>query len=215
MRIPIALAALTFATPLLAGAPWISVELPPNRSDPGTRGAFMVVRTYHHATPVQLIMRGEAHGLVAGRRLSVPLRYRSTHEPTAHAVDRTWDTAGVWVIDARAYNGHGEISAVVGVGADGEAAFVRVPLSVSGAPRTVSGREIDALLASLARGQTPAPLQAGLAGNEWRGLALMAALTVAGLGALGIVVRRVIQFAGRRHIFRAPVGTTGNVPAGG
>lgn len=166
-RTALLLAGLLAAGPALAkGPPWISVELPPNRLDPDTRGAFATIRTYHHQTPAQLIMRGTAEGLVNGRRVSVPLSYRHTRQTGVFALDRTWDSTGVWVLDVRAFDGHFEMSAVVGIGTTGEATFVRVPLSRSGAPRTVSQGEVSGMLTSLLNGQAPAPLRVAGYGPE-------------------------------------------------
>lgn len=160
-RTALALAAVLTASPVLAkGPPWISVELPANRLNPETRGAYLTVRTYHHATPVQLVMRGTAEGLVNGQRRSVDLVFRHTRETGVFALDRSWDTAGVWVLDIRSFDGHFEMSAVVGVGADGEVTMVRVPMSRVGAPRTVSRGEVETILASLDRGQSPPALRA-------------------------------------------------------
>lgn len=159
-RLLATLIALTAATPLVAGAPWISIELPANRIDPETRGAYLVVRTYYHATPAQLIMRGTAEGVVNGARRSVTLSYRSTSQTGVFALDKTWGDEGAWVLDIRAFNGSLEMSAVVGVGTTGEAVFVRVPLGLNGAPRTVSRGEVETMLQALARGQTPPPLAA-------------------------------------------------------
>jgi hypothetical protein len=169
----ILLAALfTIASPLVAGPPWLGVELPANRLDPETRGAFLTVRAYHHQTPVHLVMRGTAEGLVNGRRASVPLRYRTTRQTGVYALDRVWESTGVWVLDIRASEGHGDISAIVGVGPDGEAAFVRVPLGRNGAPRTISRSETEELLASLASGTRPPALARAGFGGEFPGILL-------------------------------------------
>lgn len=173
LRILATIASITTATPLLAGAPWISIELPANRIDPETRGAFLVVRTYHHATPVQLVMRGNAEGLVNGARRSVALSYRSTTQTGVFALDKNWGDGGPWVLDIRAFNGSMEFSAVVGVGTTGEVAFVRVPLAIGGAPRTASRGEVESMLQALARGQTPPPLAAAGFGALGRVLAAL------------------------------------------
>ena len=160
LRTCFTLASLTIATPLVAGAPWISIELPANRINPETRGAYLVVRTYFHATPAQLVMRGTAEGLVNGVRRSVPLAFRTTSQTGVVALDKTWGDGGPWVLDVRAFNGSLEMSAVVGVGTTGEAVLVRVPLGPGGAPRTVTRGEVETMLQALARGQTPPPLAA-------------------------------------------------------
>lgn len=192
-RTALILAALLTASPALAGPPWISVEIPANQIDPETRGAFLTVRTYHHATPRGLVMRGTAEGLVGGRRRSVPLSYRSTRQTGVHALERSWDTAGVWVLDIRAADGHFEISALVGVGSNGEASFVRVPLARTGAPRAASRGEVETLLASLASGQAPPPLRvAGFGPDGGKVYAIMAGLGLLLAGVFSLLARLVV-----------------------
>jgi len=187
---------LLAATPAVAGLPWISIELPANPfSD--SRGAFLVVRTYHHGTPVQLVMRGTAEGLVDGARRSVPLGFTAMSQTGAFAVSRSWPSEGVWVLDIQSFDGRFAISAVVGIGASGEVSLVRVPLARTGSPRTVSRGEIDAMLRALAAGQQPPALQnAGLDTVSRHMLTRLAAIGGACIGAvalLGALVRRTIK----------------------
>jgi hypothetical protein len=197
-------AGLLAASPALAGSPWISVELPANRIDPETRGAYLVVRTYYHATPAQLLMRGTAEGVVNGQRRSVPLSYRPTSHTGVYALERNWDAEGVWVLDIRAFNGTFEMSAVVGVGPEGEAVFVRVPLARTGAPRAVSSSELSGMLASLAEGRAPPPLQAAGFGLAREGQIRFALQAAALLGTITLLVLglnllvRGLRFAWRR-----------------
>ena len=177
---------LLAATPAVAGPPWISIELPANPFSEA-RGAFLVVRTFHHGTPVQLVMQGTAEGLVGGRRRSVPLEFTTLSQTGTFALQRTWASEGVWVLDIRSFDGQGTISAVVGIGAGGEVSLVRVPLARSGAPRAVSRGEVETLLASLAAGQTPPPLAAAGWGHPAHRLQVI--LTTAFfLGILGAAV---------------------------
>jgi len=191
----LALTLLT-ATPAVAGAPWITIELPANPfSD--ARGAFLVVRTYHHGTPVQLVMQGTAEGLVNGARRSVPLGFTALSQFGAFAVSRSWPSEGVWVLDIQSFDGHFAISAVVGIGASGEVSLVRVPLARTGSPRTVSRGEIDSMLRALAAGQQPPALQnAGLDTVSRHMLTRLAAIGGAGIGAValfGALVRRLTK----------------------
>lgn len=194
-RTVLALAAVLTASPALAkGPPWMSIELPANRFNAETRDAYLTVRTYHHGTPAQLVMRGTAEGLVRGERRSVDLVFRHTRDAGVFALDRSWDTTGVWVLDVRAFNGHFEMSAVVGVGANGEVNLVRVPLARTGAPRTVSRGEVETILASLDRGQSPPPLRtAGFGPDGLRVYGSMAAVLLLGGFAATVVARWVIQ----------------------
>ena len=40
------------------GPPWLSIELPANPLDPTTKGAYLVVRTYHHDKSIPMIVEG-------------------------------------------------------------------------------------------------------------------------------------------------------------
>ena len=179
LRSAFVIASLTVATPLMAGAPWISVELPPNRINPETRDAYLIVRTYFHAVPAQLVMRGTAEGLVNGVRRSMPLAFRTTSQTGVVALDRNWGDGGPWVLDIRAFNGSFEMSAVVGVGTTGEATFVRVPLAIGGMPRTPTRAEVGEMLEALAHGRTPPPLSSAAFGMPWRHVALPLATLIA------------------------------------
>lgn len=160
-------ASMLVAAPAIAGAPWISVELPANRINPEMRGAFLTVRTYYHSTPAQLIMRGTAEGLVNGERRSVQLAFRNTEQTGVYALDRNWGDEGAWLLDIRAFNGTFEMSAAVGIGLSGEVNLVRVPLASSGAPRTVTASEVSMMLGALANNQTPPRLLSAGFGLPW------------------------------------------------
>ena len=75
------------ATPAFAGPPWISAEFPANPHETATRGAFLLVHTYHHGTPTEFPLTGTAEGMVNGRRQSMRLTRSSSGEaicsPTA------------------------------------------------------------------------------------------------------------------------------------
>lgn len=146
------------ATPAVAGAPWISVELPANPMDQATRGAFAVVRTYLHERPMPYVVTGTAEGLVAGQRRSLPMTVTSTNETGRMAIMKTWPSDGVWVLKLGVEGM--ELSAAIGVGADGEVAFVRVPTTRGGGPRNFAQGEIESLLRALAAGGRVPVLQA-------------------------------------------------------
>ena len=50
------------------GPPWISIEYPANPHDPASRGAVLVVNTFHHGTPTDFTITGKAEGMVNGVR---------------------------------------------------------------------------------------------------------------------------------------------------
>ena len=71
----LALAALTSAslatTAVASGPPWISIELPANPYDESTKGAYLLVHSFHHGTAIGYIVTGTAEGIVNGERRSV------------------------------------------------------------------------------------------------------------------------------------------------
>jgi len=153
-----ALATIALAAPAIAGGPWISVELPANPMDQATRGAFAVVHTYRHADPMPFVVTGSAEGLVSGQRRSLPMRITATGRTGTMAVQKTWPNDGVWVLKL-GVDGM-QMDAAIGVGIDGEVAFVRVPTTRGGAPRLLAASEVEALLRSLAAGERVASLSA-------------------------------------------------------
>ncbi len=158
----LALAALTSAlcaSPLLAGPPWISIELPANPYDQSTRGAFLLVHAFHHGTAVGYIVTGTAEGIVNGERQSVKLEFSETRREGVHALKRTWPTDGTWTLVIKANQGPDDAAtAVVDLGADGEVMAIRVPTMQRNGwtvPAPVSLGDVDAALraraATLAR----------------------------------------------------------------
>ena len=61
--------ALTGAAPSF-GPPWISIETPANPYDAASRGAFLVVHTFHHGDLAASGVTGTAEGMVSGARRS-------------------------------------------------------------------------------------------------------------------------------------------------
>lgn len=122
--------ALTVATPALAGPPWLSIELPANPYDRASRGAYLLVHTYHHGTSVGFPLTGSAEGIVNGERKSVALRFENTSRTGVYSLRNSWGNAGVWtlVITLRQSKHSGDqAQALVEIGANGEVARVRVP----------------------------------------------------------------------------------------
>lgn len=199
--VPLALASLLAAAaarPALAGPPWISIELPASPFGAETRGAFLLVRTYHHFTAVQLVMSGTAEGLVDGRRRSIPLEIASTSTTGLFTLRKQWPNEGVWVLKITADQANAAATALVGVGSSGEVTMVRVPLSVTGGPRPVSDPEVGVLLRSLAAGRAPSPMAAGLAGD------LVGRVPLWLLGAGGVLAAFPLGFGLGRRRRRAP-----------
>src|SRR2546430_17585756 len=84
--------AALFASPALAGPPWISIELPANPYDQTMRGAFLLVHAFHHGKSMGYIVTGTAAGIVNGARQSVPLEFTETSRDGVHALRPTWPT---------------------------------------------------------------------------------------------------------------------------
>jgi hypothetical protein len=146
--------ALLVATPVLAGPPWIAIEVPPNPFDSASRDAFVVVRTYHHGNPQNLAVTATAEGLVQGERRTMRLTVDNTSRVGVFAIKKQWPSEGVWTLVIVSRDGSGTATALVDIGASGEVAAVRVPTRQQGAykiPRAVAAGEIDASLRTLAQ----------------------------------------------------------------
>lgn len=91
-------ASVVLATPLLAGPPWLTVELPPNPFDRANRGAFLLVHAFHHAGDATEPLTGRAIGNVDGQRRTLPLAFERTERPGVYALKNSWGDKGVWVL---------------------------------------------------------------------------------------------------------------------
>lgn len=148
------LAALTLllAAPVSAkGPPWIAIEYPANPHDQSTRGAALLVRAYHHSTPMGLPVRGTAEGIVNGRRLSQSLDLRPTDLPGVYALRTELPREGTWVLVINLEQGKNDIATAL-VTLDGRAgiAHVEVPATVSSdgwtVPRVVKPADVERAL---------------------------------------------------------------------
>ena len=156
-----ALATALIAAPALGskGPPWISIELPVNPYDQSTRGAFLLVHSFHHGTAMGFIVSGTAEGVVNGERRSLKLDFAGTVREGVYALKRTWPKEGTWTLVIKANQGPDDAAtAVVELGPDGDVASIRVPTMQRGdwtVPAPVSLGEIDTALraraATLAR----------------------------------------------------------------
>ncbi len=140
------------ATPAHAGPPWISIELPANPLDPTTRGAFLLVHTFHHDATVAEALTGRAEGLVNGRRQTITLSFEGTSRTGVRALRKSWPDGGTWVL-VLTTGQHGDATALVGISADGTVRSIDVPTRTDGrhiVPTKVSPSDVDAMLARLA-----------------------------------------------------------------
>lgn len=134
------------------GPPWISIETPPNPYDAGSRGAYLLVHSFHHGNPVNFPVSGTAEGIVDGARRTVSLEFGNTSRPGVYALRKQWANDGVWTLVIGVTQGNGEfntVKAVVEIGADGQVASVRVPTRMAGVhrvPDVVKMADVEAAL---------------------------------------------------------------------
>lgn len=182
MKTPALLALIAIAAaPAVAGPPWMSVEMPANPFDRATRGAYLVVHTYHHDVEVPYVIGGTAEGLVGNQRRSVRLEATPTGRTGSAAIRKNWGDDGVWVLKIGVEDV--EIGMAVGVGSDGQVQFVRVPTSRNGAPRQVARAEVETMLRALAEGRQP-PMLAAAGGGAGHDHGNAQTVTIAGVSAL-------------------------------
>ena len=127
-----------------SGPPWISIEYPVNPHDQSMRGAFLLVHTFHHSTPIVYPVEGTAEGVVNGERRTIKLEFTETSRTGVYGLRRQWPTEGVWTLVIK-----GGATALVELGADGAVASVRVPSRQERGwtvPTDVSMTEIDRAL---------------------------------------------------------------------
>jgi hypothetical protein len=158
MRSPLRKLALVSALTMIAsavaiaGPPWIAIEYPANPLDPGTRGALLTVRTYHHGEPMSYELTGTAEGIVDGRRQSMPLDIRRLTQAGMYAVRWQKPAQGTWVLVITSkQNGSFAANALVTIDSRGEVSQVSVPSDAieNGrwrVPRKVAAAEVDAML---------------------------------------------------------------------
>ena len=129
--------------------PWISIETPPNPYDPASRGAFLVVHTFHHGELAASGVTGTAEGIVSGARRSVALTFDTTSQRGSYALRKQWPSDGVWMLVINTGGQAQGVTALVDLGPKGDVARVRVPTKRSDGwdlPQQVTSRDIDAAL---------------------------------------------------------------------
>jgi len=159
-----AFGALAIATPVLAGSggcpncttaaklgpPWISIEVPPNPFDQASRGAYLIVHTYHHGEAVSAHIAGTAQGLVGGARRTLPLEFTPTLRPGTYALRQQWPREGSWVLVISSSEHPGDsVTALVAIGTGGAVTRVEVPTVERGGallPRPVSATDVERFL---------------------------------------------------------------------
>jgi hypothetical protein len=150
----VSLLSFVFVGVAFAGPPWIAIEYPANPFDPGTRGAFLTVRTYHHGELMGYDISGTAEGLVNGQRQSIRLDIVRLPQTGMYAVRWHKPAEGAWaLLISTTRDGNHMASALVSINAEGQVAGVTVPANpIEGGrwvvPRKVAAAEVDALLKS-------------------------------------------------------------------
>lgn len=147
------LGAVTLSAAFVFGPPWISIETPPNPYDRASRGAFLVVNTFHHGNSVSSGVTGSAEGLVAGARRSVQLSFDTTSRRGSYALRKQWPTEGIWMLVISTGGRTEGATALVELGARGEVMSVRVPTRRQGEweiPARVTDEDIDHALGTRA-----------------------------------------------------------------
>jgi hypothetical protein len=140
------------STVATAGPPWIAIEYPANPHDPGTRGALLTVRTYHHGDLMSYEVTGTAEGIVDGRRQTMPLDIRRLPQTGMYAVRWQKPAQGNWILVITSkQNGSHAATALVTIDSGGGVASVSVPSDPieNGrwrVPRKVASAEVDAML---------------------------------------------------------------------
>ena len=143
---------LIVSTLAIAGPPWIAIEYPANPHDPGTRGALLTVRTYHHGELMSYELTGTAEGIVNGRRQTMPLDIRRLSQTGMYAVRWQKPAQGTWMLVITSkQNGSHAATALVSIDSRGGVASVSVPSDPieNGrwrVPRKVAAAEVDAML---------------------------------------------------------------------
>ena len=131
------------------GPPWISIETPANPYDAATRGAFLVVHTFHHGDVVASGVNGTAEGIVSGARRSIPLAFDTTARRGSYALKKQWPGDGVWMLVINTGGQAQGVTALVDIGSTGDVAGVRVPTKRRDGwdvPQQVTARDINSAL---------------------------------------------------------------------
>ena len=139
------------------GPPWISIETPANPFDAATRGAFLIVHTFHHGDMVASGVTGTAEGIVAGSRRSVALTFDTTSRKGSYALRKQWPSEGTWMLVINTGGQAQGVTALVDIEPTGEAGRVRVPTKRNGqweVPQQVTARDVTAALEARAAART-------------------------------------------------------------
>jgi hypothetical protein len=191
-------ALLTFATPALAGPPWIAIEYPANPHDPSTRGALALVHAFHHGDHIAPKMHGTAEAFIDGQRRSVALSLSRTNRPGVYAVRGNLEGQGPWLLVLTVEEAPtATATALVALNAEGRITSVSVPSETNRdgwvIPRRVTETDIDTELREAIR------ITQLSAVTPDRGLALAGLLPFGGLLAFVALARRLYPRRVHQH----------------
>lgn len=190
-------ALLLAAAPAQAGPPWIAVEYPANPLHEDTRGAILLVNTFHHGVLREFPVVGWAEGIVDGRRVRRELTIHATYRPGVHAVRGDLRGGSAWVLVLTMTDGDTSVreSMLVALNGDGALTAVDIPFATSNEwsePRAATAEQIDRFLqASIALAQAQPAIGRVRAATEASGLPTSAMLA-------GLVLVPVVGFGVRR-----------------
>jgi hypothetical protein len=148
---PAAALSLLISTPAFAGPPLLSLEIPANPYNETTRGAFALVRVYHHGDVAYYPVNGTAEGLIDGTRRSIKIELTATSVPGVYAIKYAPAKEGAWILVVsigQKSGDHGQATMLVTL-RNGEVASVKVPTRQEGQwlmPDGVSSDQIDQML---------------------------------------------------------------------
>jgi hypothetical protein len=151
-RLVLLLALLAAATPASAGPPWIAVEYPANPLHADSRGALLLVHTFHHGASRAFPVVGYAEGMVDGRRVRRELTVTPTYRPGVHAVRGDLDGGSAWVLVLTMTDSDTNVmeSMLVALNGDRALTAVDIPYATSNEwdePRAATAEQIDRFLA--------------------------------------------------------------------
>ncbi len=150
--IALALAAIT-AAPATAGPPWIAVEYPANPLHPDSRGAILLVHTFHHGNAADFPLVGYAEGMVDGERVRRELTITPTYRSGVHAVRGDLEGGTAWVLVLTMTDTETRVmeSMLVALNGDRALTAVDIPFATSNEwsePRAATAEQIDRFLAA-------------------------------------------------------------------
>lgn len=146
-----ALALVLGASPASAGPPWIAVEYPANPLHEDSRGALLLVHTFHHGLSRAFPLVGYAEGMVDGQRVRREVTITPTYRTGVHAVRGDLDGGAAWVLVLSMTDTDTNVveSMLVALNGDRALTAVDIPFATSNEwsePRAATAEQIDRFL---------------------------------------------------------------------